>query len=472
MTELRVYTGEGRWEGINLPSFEGPGSEYVEGFEPWRLGPGESYLDNMPTGVEVVPASYFSESDDIYAILEAVETSPLTTAGVYVELDAKTYYLSSFRSYSTDDWRGFANATRHVMGLIGQGPDSTFIRVRPDAVSSSPGAADHVLNATGGSPGTPVAVIALYFSNTTTDVPLFFSGITFDGTLQTPFTTYSTASQASFRRNHAVPSPLAWRGISLWRCIEGSRMQYCRLRGFGYALNTAPPFEAGAIETNYDDGFVLTRTEIDGRVPGSLYPTRPRASGGLMWNKGIDATVTDSWQHHTRRSGWATNTNTNGQGERYVAVNFQVEEIANDLDGYAGDNGGFNGANVEEVVGIFTIENGDMSIANGAHINWALPYRSSGADQLTTVSSHPVIEVHGFQTDDVLYGGCLRIRVTQNPNSTGTSPAYTYLVNNGVSSAVNLFDVRDSEGEPLTPVRHNAFNPSLHGPDTHYVVIY
>ncbi len=432
---------------------------------PTKIKLTESVYDNMPAGVTVVNITDYSSSHELYEALQEVATT--VSQPVYVQLEATNYTISTLVSYSTNDWRGWANSNKRVMGLIGHGPDQTFITVQPTAVSSSAGARDFVLNATNSAPVSPTA---LYFSNDGTSVPLFISGITFRGTLQTPYGVYSAASQSYFRINQTASSPLAWNGMSIWRGNANARMQYCRFQGFGFALNTAPPFECGAINSNRCTGMTFYRCEWDGRIAAEIDSSQPRASGGLMWNKESSIFVVDSWLHHTRRSGWATNTNTGSTTEAYTGTNFQLDEIANQPnDGWAGDNGGFNGSNVEVVLGTFRYNNIKMNVAMGSHIAYAVAY--SGSPGIYQAPDHPVIIVrNGFTTNDTLYGGCLRISVSKQPNSTGISPVWTKLNQVGIEAS-GFFDIQNAAGTKMTGVKYTDWNSTM-TPDQYYVVRY
>lgn len=440
-------------------------ARFTDTNKPWALLPGETLRDNIPAGVPVVNASAYSSSTDLFTVLEAVRAG--ISVPSYVVLDSKPrYFISDLKSYGTNDWRGWTNGDRKIMGLIGLGVTQTSITVAPNAVSSSAGARDYILASDKSMGPTPVS--ALYFSNTSTTVPMFFSGISFDGQLQTPYGTYSASAQAQFDRNQTVASPLGWRGIQLWRGITGSRMQYCRFQGFAYSLLNAPSFEHGLVETNYSDGLVFHRNEFDGRIAAEFDSTRHLASGGVMWNKDIKVTVQNSWLHHTRRSGWATNTNTGLTTESYNGINFQIHDITG-LDEFASVSSGFSASNVEGVVGTFTYTDMYANITPSNHITLNIPY--SGTPGVYTLPDRPIVVVKNWRTDDTLYGGCLRVAVSKTPNSTGTNPVWTKLTNLGIAGA-NVFDVRRADGTALTGIKSTAFNASLHKPDTHYVVIY
>lgn len=474
MALLRWDTPTSQYVNLRTGAHIDPGVPpvYSDANPPWQLRAGESYTDNMPAGVPMVKANELTSSDDIYDVLQAANS---LSSGSYIELDSQAYYINSFRNYGVNDYRGWTNSGRKVMGLFSrEGPDASSVRVAPGAIAASPGATDYILAKT--SAGGPVAVTALYMSNTETTVPLFLSGISFDGSIQGPPGVYSVGSQAQFRMNHSVPTPLAYRGLALWRGIAGSRMQFCRFRGFGYALTNAPPFENGFMDTNYMDGFLEYRNEYDGRVPAYSDPARPRASGGLMWNKGINQTVQDSWLHDTRRSGWATNTNTGLEAERYKGINFQVENIGNGgpladgNDGLAGSWGFFPGSNVEAVVGTFEYENVHINTPDRPHINWAVPRSGTTSGGDLYAPDHAVIKVKNFTTDDTEYGGCLRIQVLQQPNSTGQSRVWEKLNSLGIAGS-GFFEIRRPDGSLKTGVRHSAWNTSM-SPNDYFVVTY
>ena len=447
-------------------------SRFTELNNPCQLRAGEDLLDNMPAGVTRVNASTYSSSTDINVVLNAVAAG--VNFGCYVNLDLHAnYYINDFKVVGTNDWRGYTNGAlttggqRKIMGLIGKGVDLTSIVVSPTCINNSTGLRNYVLSISKAEG--VLQSFALYFSNTSSPIPMFFTGISFDGTLQTPYGVYSTAAQAQFQRNQAVASPLAWSGMTLWRGIPGSRMQFCRFRGFGYALLNAPPFECGPVQTNYSNGFVFYRNEIDGRIAQPYDSARHRASGGLMWNKGIQDTAEDSWMHHTRRSGGATNTNTYRQDERYYYKNFQMHDITG-LDEFASNNAGFPGSNVEAVVGIFTYTNFYASISPSAHINCLMPYAGSNGDVLV-LPERAIFVVQNFTTDDTEFGGCLRFNCLKQPNASGISPAWTRINTRGIDGS-NLFDIRREDGFKLSGVKSTAFNSAIHKKDTHFVVIY
>jgi hypothetical protein len=103
--------------------------------------------------------------------------------------------------------------------------------------------------------------------------------------------------------------------------------------------------------------------------------------------------------------------------EQYTAQRFRVDHVADPSDGFAGDNGLFNASNVEGVLGTFTYDNVYFSTApSQAHVNVAVPFLINSWQ--APLPGRPIYIVkNGFKSDDTIYGGCLRIAVPKQPNS-------------------------------------------------------
>jgi hypothetical protein len=198
-----------------------------------------------------------------------------------------------------------------------------------------------------------------------------------------------------------------------------------------------------------------------------------------MLNKSQNVKVVqDSRMHHTRRSGFASNTNaqaTAGQGvanysEQYTAQRFRVDHVADPSDGFAGDNGLFNASNVEGVLGTFTYDNVYFSTAaSQAHVNVAVPFLINSWQ--APLPGRPIyILKNGFKSDDTIYGGCFRIAVPKQPNSSGINPVWTAINNQGIAGS-GVFDIRNAAGVPMTGVRSTAWTSNM-TPDAYFVVTY
>lgn len=489
MAYRQVLCTPGQLEGIGLTSTSAPPSNvFSDTNPPWRPGPGENILDNMPTGVTIVNASDLTSSRDLRTIMQAAENTSIPTQHCYIKYDSGKYFWNRMYDYGSagnsttapaPNFIGYANGNRKIQGHIGAGFSSltgefltqwvispTFVSSTPATPTSWPGGsktpAEIVTTAVPGTGITLPGITALYMSNTSSTKPFFFSAISFDGQMQGPYQVYSAGSQAAADRNLTVPSPLAYQGISLVRGAAGSRFQFCRFRGCGFAINSAPPFECGAINTNYCN-MVVYRVEVDGRVAAEFDATRPRASGGWMWNKEIYGKMWHVWIHHTRRSGLAQNTNTHDINEVYELVDVQQDNIANvgTDDPYiieVTNPQGFNTPNMEGMVGTFNMTNWR---ANSAHSHIALTIPGG-----YVLPSRALIHSDNFSTDDSKWNGCLRL---STGSVGGASPVWQALNSNFAASCALYFDIKFA-GVPLTPVKGSLFNAGTMGPTTHYVL--
>lgn len=458
---------------------------YTSTYVPYRTTGSESHFDNIPSGVPIVYArDYAGGSREIYTVLTAIDNA--LTVPSYVVMEPGVYTVSRFHEYGPEDFRGWANIRRMVMGLIGAGrtyalvggvlrtQSETVIRVSPTAIWDS--GVDHelhtaMLNVTSSTGPRPTV---LYFSGLNSPVPMVLSGITFQGQLQTPFAVYSSATQASFRQNHGAISPILYFGMSIWRSPVGSVFQYLHFQGFGYAFNSAPPGEAGCVNSNYCNGEVR-RTKIDGRIAYEIDATQPRSSGGWMTNKERSLRFTDGEEGWTRRSGHAFNTNTHDTSERIYMTNWQVHNIAEVNDAWPGDGttalpAGFAGAQFEAMTGKIDINQCFFSIARGSHVNLSMPFSGNGGEYFLPAPGWQLLTTRGCRSTDSLYGGLLRIGTPRQPNSTGISPLNNYITLNGVLSAQDYLFNYNNSGVRLLPVFGRNYNATLHKPDTHYVL--
>lgn len=412
---------------------------------PWTLQTGQTLRDNIPAGVPVYNVTTYTSSKDVGACLTAVDNA-VTTPG-YAYFPAGTYTIGTLGPIGTNAWYGYANSSRRVMGMIGDGATQTFV---VEGASMIPSAArSYIL----GSPDTTTSLqlYNLYFSNSSATIPLFFSGISFDGRFQGP---YGVPPSSGISVNASTPSPLGHMGLYLNKAISGSRVQFCRFRGFAYTYQATPPGELSGLASNYDSGLVISNVEIDGRETSS----GGVSAGGYMNNYCSSVTVQNFWLHDTRRSGFAIHEHTGGDNGTYTISNAQVERIANTSDSFAGSSLGFNGINVEEVSGTMTLTNYRAERDLGYHVTFG------------TTAGGPVaksINVTDFSSLDTAYNGCLVMRIIGTPNSSGTSPYESLYTSSGLSALP--FHVTNS-GVTLDPVSVGSYNASIHTPDKYYLV--
>lgn len=476
-TTLRVLTELGAWRGVGLPDLQNPG--YVDPDAAWVERSGESFYDAMDPRLTIVFAGDITNSRDIRTILNLADDLTTPSGPIVVQFDSGDYWINNLQNYGTlsnPSWIAYANGNRKILGLMGAGFDPvtgeflTRMRVSPTMINDTPNARDFALNATA---ATSLPITMLYFSNSSSTAPFFFSGLTFDGDLEGPFGVFSTASQASFRRNHGVPSPLPWYGLNFVNSTEGSLVRNLRTRGFGFALNSAPPFECGAIQSNRSSRLGVFGVEVDGKLAEYIDPARRRTSAGWMLNKEDYSLFRRFQLQDTRRSGIATNTNTMNQGEQYIFDNVQAYGIANvGDDGWPSDittlPGGFNGFNIEGVIGTFTVRNSTIDVPQGSQYNWAVPAKSSSG-VVYPVPNHTVLFSEDVTTNDTLYGGLLRVATGKAPNSTGDSPVWTAINSDFLGATNALINVK-RQGVRLAPVRASQYNAAIHNPYAHFIM--
>lgn len=449
-TTLRVLVSSTTLAGIGLANIiisqPSTSTSYSASNTPWTLATGDNLRANIPAGVPVYNATTYSTSTDLPTILTAVDTA-VTTPG-YVYLPAGTYTIGTLGPIGTNAWYGYANSSRKIMGMIGDGADQTFVVEASGMIPTA--ARTYALAPTDTS--SPLPLYNLYFSNTSSTVPLFFSGISFDGVFQGP---YGVPASSGLSLNTATASPIPHRGLALNKAIAGSRIQFCRFRGFGYAVKASPPYELSGLETNYDAGTVIDRCEIDGRETSATAVS----AGGYMNNYNGTVTVSNSWLHDTRRSGFAIHEHQGGDNGTYTITNFQVERIANTSDSFAGSGLGFNASNVEEVSGTVTYTGCRFALDLGYHIT------------LGTTHGGPVataINAADFTSLSTAYNGCLVVRIIGTPNSAGTSPYETLFTTSGLAG---LPLHATASGVALTPVASGSFNAAVHTKDKYFVVV-
>lgn len=448
-TTLRVVVAPGTMRGVGLRDVLDlqTQSTFSNANPPWKLQSGESVDDNMPTSVPVYLATNYTSSTDVYTILSAVEAA--VSAPGYVRFPAGVYTISTLRSYGTNLWLGYANSNRKVMGWIGAGADRTFFVEGASLIPSD--ARAYALAPSNTS--TPVPLINLQLSNTQTTVPIFVSGICFQGRFQGP---YGVPASSGLSVNTTVASPIAHRGLVLNAAVPGSRIQFCRFQGFAFTIKASPPYELSGLESDNETGLTRYRIEVDGRLP-----TGELSAGGDMINYPKSTTIKDSWLHDTRRSGFAIHEHTGvGDNGTYVIDGYQVEDIATTADGFAGSGLGFNASNVEEVSGTMTYTNCRFALDRGYDITLGTTAGGTLAD---------AINVADFTSlTPSSYNGCLVVRIIKTPNSSGSSP-YWNLFNSGGLAALPIHAT--SQGQPLTPIASSSFNPSTHTRDKNFVVV-
>lgn len=414
---------------------------------PWALQSGQTVFDHMPAGITAYNVTTYTSSTDVATCLAAVEAAISSGGSGYAYFPAGTYTISALGPIGTNAWYGYANSNRKIMGLIGDGADKTFIVEGSGMIPSA--ARTYTLAPTDLT--TPVTLINLQFSNTTSTTPIFISGITFDGQFQGP---YGVPNSSGLSLNTSTASPLAHRGLVLNKAIAGSRVQFCRFRGFAFAIKQSPPYELSGLETDTEN-MIRYGVEVDGRLP-----TGEVSAGGDMLNYVSATNVSNYWLHDTRRSGFAIHEHTGGDNGQYtIGPNVQIQNISSTSDSFAGSSLGFEAFNIEEVSGTFTAQNARLALDLGHHFALATTHGNPLANDIvfaniTSLSSS--------------YNGCVVLRIIKTPNGSGTNPWWDLYNTSGLAA---LPIDGTYAGNALTPVDASTFNPAVHFPNQYFMVV-
>lgn len=423
---------------------------------PWALKAGESPFDNLPAGVTVFEHSDYSGSGTrslgaTLAAARAAATSPFV-----LHLPGGHQYDFTDFSFASGSGAGRCyqdvNSPKYFSGLVGDdaGPGGTVVQVPASALTSTQLSAVAAGNQD---------IDVIYAGGTALTTPTFFSGINFRGAFQQTTTLSGLSGTA----------PATYAGIHLASVKDGSMIQFCRFQGFGFAAKSSPPYELGAVDS-ITSKYTVRRTEIDGRLAAAVNPSQPRSSGGLMWNfeaGGNGVKVLDSWLHHTRRSGFAMHDhdptaggNASDQGIYYIE-NFQVENIADVADGFAGSGLGFTPTNVEELRRTFTWVRPRFtaSAAKGPqHINIATSNGNTLAVAMTVIDP---------KIGNTAFNGMLVVNVVVTPNGLGTDPYYTAYQASGFSAIPITVT---NNGVTLTPILYTSYNSAVHTPASNFLI--
>lgn len=295
---------------------------------PWAYTSTSDFTTAWPSSVTVVPIQ--TASTDFYTNLAA--TVAAAGGRVVVELGEGVYELSEFRliGSSGDPKYAFGFWFPNLQGLLGQGPDKTYVQMAANSVSPTQLASIATM--------TKAAFASLQmglcrFDGADAASPILLAGLTFRSEDQNPFTSTASDMQDLF-----YPQPCPHRGVFLYTGSH-SRVSYVRFQGAGRALNSQPPFEMSNVSTargwHYFD-----HCEVDGRRSPDLDPARPRRCTIALHNNESVVEWSDSWFHHSNVSRYATNDQNYDTSGTYKVTRCKSEHITDDQNRDPALNGG------------------------------------------------------------------------------------------------------------------------------------
>ena len=312
-SSARVWRAPGRepLDALGIVSFDWSDTNL-----PWDYDDDTSrFTADWPAAVTVVDIQ--TGSTDFFTNLQ----NTVNAAGrrVVVRLREGVYSLKSFRMIgaSGDPTYAFGFWFPNLQGLLGQGPDKTFVQMNANSMSqaqldrmSTFAAADFA----------PLQMGLCRFDGTAAS-PVLLAGLTFRSADQQNITSVG-AGVASY-----VPQPAPHQGVVLYSGVHG-KVSYVRFQGAGRAMTSAPPFEMANVTTQYGT-VTWDHCEFDGRRSPDLDPAQPRRCGVWMGNNETLSQMTDCWMHHSNVSRYAANDENRDTRGVYRVVRCKAEQITN-----------------------------------------------------------------------------------------------------------------------------------------------
>ncbi len=282
---------------------------------PWAYDDTSVFTKSWPAGTTIVDIQ--TGSSDFYTNLQ----NTVNAAGkrVVVRLAAGVYRLKSFRliGASGDPTYSFGFWFPNLQGLLGQGPDKTFVQM--DANSMTQAQLDK-MSTFAAADFAPLQMGLCRLDGSATS-PVLIAGLTFRAADQQMLTAVGAGVTS------VVPQPAPHQGVVLYQGAQ-AKVSYVRFQGAARALTSAPPFECANAGSQYGT-ITWERCEFDGRRSPDLDPARPRRCGPVMVDNETLSEFTDCWFHHSNVSRYAANDeNRNTQGV-YRLVRCKAEHITN-----------------------------------------------------------------------------------------------------------------------------------------------
>lgn len=299
---------------------------------PWEYG-GDTTLftADWPSGTPIVDIQ--TASGDFYTNLMAT----VNAAGhrVVVRLQAGVYHFNQFRLIGSSGDPNYAFGFWHsnLQGLLGQGPDQTFVQM--DANSMTTAQINKMATYTAAS-FTVSQMGVMRIDGAVASSPILLAGITFRSADQNMQTAVGSDVNA------VVPQPASHLGVAFYGNGGAdiySIVSYCRFQGFGRAMTSAPPFEQANLSTGRGH-HSIHNNEFDGRRSPDLDPARPRRCTNVMGNGEFEHRLVDCWLHHSNVSRYAMNDQSSSFAGVYEVTRCKLEQITNNQNTDPALNGG------------------------------------------------------------------------------------------------------------------------------------
>ncbi len=275
-----------------------PSANWSESNQPWLAGTSESIITaSWPSGLLIVdlPTSGGDFATRMDAVLRAAPGPAI------VRLPVGVHHLTAFRLAGRSGRQDFAFGYHHPkwLGWLGAGAGKTVVQMDADSMSGPQLALLATMTAASFNP----SELSIALLQPTDQPTVYLGGLTVRAEDQQDLT--AVAADLTLK-GVVTPQPAPHGGISVGP-NKGAVISYCRFVGASRALYAAPPFEHGAVSSQYSPGLLLDHCEIDGRQAPEINPARPRRGGLVMGNNDTLWEARDSWFHHCNVSRIAIN---------------------------------------------------------------------------------------------------------------------------------------------------------------------
>lgn len=292
--------------------------DWSEANPPWAYTSTSVFTQGWPSGTKIVDLA--GSGQDLYTRLNA--TLNANSGRIVARLPAGVFTLDRFRKYGSGSGNlyAFGFFFERLQGLLGAGPDRTFVEMKANSLSSA-------------------QLSEMANLNPDNYAPLHLGMARLDGTQSSPVllagVTFRAADQQMLRSKHpnlnvALPQPAPHQGVLLYSHSDplGARVSYVRFQGAARALNSQPPFECANVQSGR--GYVTwTKCEFDGRRSPALDAARPRRCAPVMLNSEYKSEFIDCWFHHSNLSRYAANDQNRPINGEYIVTRSKFEHITN-----------------------------------------------------------------------------------------------------------------------------------------------
>lgn len=429
------------------------------------------YTADWPSDITIVDLIHVDGNnfhDDLLATIGSVSTS--TSFRVLVRLPEGDHVFTSFPLTGSSGSATYAHGfyLNRLQGLLGAGPDKTFVTMAADSMSQDQLDAITAMTASSGQ-----QMAMMMFSHggasATTNRRVYLGGLTFRAADQQDIT--------SSAMSIVTPQPAPHVGISIYPDTDAT-ISYVRFQAPARASYASPPFECGALNTQYGDIYIHN-SEFDGRRSADLDSNRPRRCPPLLANNEDNHTLVDCWLHHCNLSRYAVNDQNQDTSGGYTLTRTKVEQIGNgNVDPNLNSGVSLGGASAavccgyETVNGVVTFNQPVISVDYAGIISNVfsshIGFTTVGSTRGTNGPQGGRLYVQGGTFTNTAFpqmDGYLTIRVSQK----------TYWYIDGFATTLNIFH---SDGNRKTPWTYSGSTPptaaaiSAAGisPSTHYIV--